>query len=217
MIDGIRFKVCGLTSLVDAEKADRCGADYLGFILYAKSPRHLTLTQYRAMAARLPDRRRVAVSVDPTDEELAAMRDAGFDYFQIHFAAGTPPERLAAWSRIVGARHLWLAPKLPPGTDVPAEVLAGAKFVLLDTYQSEGYGGSGRTGDWPKFARLQAEHPDHVWILAGGLTAENVGAAVRESGAKFVDVSSGIESAPGVKDPAKLEAFAAALRRAAGK
>ena len=66
MIDGIRFKVCGLTSLVDAEFADRCGADYLGFIFYPKSPRFISLEQFRAMAPRLPDRRKVAVSVEPT-------------------------------------------------------------------------------------------------------------------------------------------------------
>ena len=66
MIDGVRLKVCGLTSLVDAEGADRSGADYLGFILYPKSPRHIALAQYAALAPRLPDRRRVAVTVEPT-------------------------------------------------------------------------------------------------------------------------------------------------------
>src|SRR5688572_6870931 len=107
MIDGIRFKVCGLTSLVDAEWADKCGADCLGFILHPKSPRHISLDQYRAMAPRLPERRKVAVSVEPTDAELAAMRDAGFDYFQIHYRLETPDAQLAAWSRIVGEKHLW--------------------------------------------------------------------------------------------------------------
>src|SRR5215217_2648537 len=116
MIDGIRFKVCGLTSLVDAEFADRCGADYLGFIFYPKSPRAISLAQYRAMAPRLPDRRKVAVSVEPSLDELGAMRDAGFDYFQIHFSESASDETLSAWSRLVGEKHLWLAPKLPPET-----------------------------------------------------------------------------------------------------
>src|SRR5688572_16818055 len=98
MIDGIRFKVCGLTSLIDAEFADRCGADYLGFIFYPKSPRHITLAQYRAMAPRLPDRQKVAVSVEPTRDELAAMKDAGFDYFQIHFRTDIPDAQLSDWS-----------------------------------------------------------------------------------------------------------------------
>src|SRR3954469_12890306 len=118
MIDGIRFKVCGLTSLVDAEFADRCGADYLGFILYPKSPRYISLAQYQAMAPRLPDRRKVAVSVEPTVPELTAMRDAGFNYFQIHHRPDTPDATLTAWSRVVGEKHLWLAPKLPPEADV---------------------------------------------------------------------------------------------------
>src|SRR4051812_24923907 len=84
MIDGIRFKVCGLTSLVDAEFADKCGADYLGFNFYPKSPRAISLAQYRAMLMRLPERKKVAVLVEPSVDELAGLRDAGLDYFQIH-------------------------------------------------------------------------------------------------------------------------------------
>ena len=115
MIDGIRIKVCGLTSLVDAEFADRCGADYLGFNFHPASPRYISLDQFRAMAPRLPERRKVAVSVEPSIAALAAQRDAGFDYFQIHFRPETPDAQLTAWSRAVGEKHLWLAPKLPPG------------------------------------------------------------------------------------------------------
>src|SRR3954471_8959829 len=96
MIDGIRFKVCGLRSLVDAEFADRCGADYLGFIFHPKSPRYIPIEQYRAMAPRLPDRRKVAVSVEPTVADLSAMREAGFHYFQIHYRAETSDEQLSA-------------------------------------------------------------------------------------------------------------------------
>lgn len=215
MIDGIRFKVCGLASLVDAEFADRCGADYLGFIFYPPSPRSISLAQYRAMAPRLPDRRKVAVTVEPSLEELATLREAGFDYFQIHFSPGTADDRLTGWSRLVGGKHLWLAPKLPPGEDVSAVTLACAKFVLLDTFHRDGFGGSGQIGDWPKFARHQSAHPENFWILAGGLNAENVGEALRQTGARFVDVNSGVESAPGVKDHAKLRAFTVALHRAA--
>ena len=99
MIDGIRFKVCGLTSLVDAEFADRCGADYLGFIFHPKSPRYVSLEQFRAMAPRLPERRKVAVSVEPTLDELKAMQAAGFDYFQIHYRIELPDTTLTEWSR----------------------------------------------------------------------------------------------------------------------
>jgi phosphoribosylanthranilate isomerase len=214
MIDGIRFKVCGLTSLVDAEFADRCGADYLGFIFHPASPRNISLTQYQAMAPRLPDRRRVAVTVEPSVERLTELRDAGFHYFQIHFRPELPAAQLEAWSRVVGEKHLWLAPKFPPGAEVPPAALAVAKFILFDTFHAGGFGGSGRTGDWPAFARHQAAHPGNFWILAGGLNAENIGPALAASQARFVDVNSGVESAPGVKDESKLKAFVVALHRA---
>lgn len=207
MIDGIRFKVCGLTSIVDAEFADRCGADCLGFILHPKSPRHIPLLQFAAMRARLPERRKVAVSVEPADDDLRAMKDAGFDFFQIHFRPDVPERQLMSWAKIVDSGRLWLAPKLPPGTEVPPAALAVAKFILLDTFQAEGFGGSGKTGDWELFQRLQAAHPQNVWILAGGLGPDNIGAALRASGARFVDVNSGVESAPGVKDHEKLKRF----------
>lgn len=215
MIDGIRVKVCGLTSLVDAEFADRCGADYLGFIFHPQSARCISFAQFQAMAPRLPQRRKVAVSVEPTLDALAAQRDAGFDYFQIHHRLEMPEPQIAAWSQLVGPKHLWLAPKLPPGTAVPAAVRAAAKFILFDTFHAAGFGGSGQTGDWAGFARAQAAHPENFWILAGGLNPENIGDALRASGAKFVDVNSGVESAPGVKDEAKLKRFIVRLHEAA--
>ncbi|HVU23606.1 MAG TPA: phosphoribosylanthranilate isomerase [Opitutus sp.] len=214
MIDGIRFKVCGLTTLVDAEFADRCGADYLGFILYPKSPRFVSPTKYAAMARLLPDRKRVAVSVEPTTAELAAMAAAGFESFQVHFRAETPLATIAGWSEQVGPERLWLAPRLPPGSDVPAELLPLAKTFLLDTFEAGAFGGTGKTGDWGKFARHRAAHPGKTWILAGGLSADNVGEALQASGARFVDVNSGVEAAPGVKDHDKLKRFVVALHRA---
>jgi phosphoribosylanthranilate isomerase len=216
MIAGIRFKVCGLTSLVDAEAADRCGADYLGFILHPLSPRRVTLEQFRAMAGRLPDRKKVAVAVEPTAEELKAIKEAGFDSFQLHVRTEIEAARLAEWRSMVAPQNLWLAPKLPPERDVPTAMLAVADNFVLDTYHAGGFGGSGQIGDWGKFARHRTAHPGKNWILAGGLNAANVAEALAQSGARFVDVNSGVESAPGVKDAAKLEAFAAALRQAAG-
>jgi phosphoribosylanthranilate isomerase len=204
MIDGIQFKVCGLTSLVDAEFADRCGADYLGFILYPKSPRYLSLAQYRSMAARLPGRRHVAVMVEPAVEELTAAKEAGFDRFQLHFRPETPRSEVSRWSELVGADRLWLAPKLPPEAPLAPEWLPLAGTFLLDAFHTGVFGGSGQTGDWGKFARCRAAHPDKTWILAGGLNPDNVGEALRASGARFIDVNSGVESAPGVKDHAKL-------------
>jgi phosphoribosylanthranilate isomerase len=213
MIAGVRVKICGLTSLVDVDLADGIGADYLGFILHPASPRCVRLEQFAAMAPRLPTARKtVAVLVEPADEVLAAARDAGFSAFQIHFRPETPPARLGAWSGLVGPDRLWLAPRLPPGSGIDPAWLPLARTFLVDTYRSDGFGGSGRTGDWEAFARFRAAHPGHTWILAGGLSPENIAAARRASGARVLDVNSGVESAPGIKDPAKLRALALALR-----
>ncbi|MCC5021339.1 MAG: phosphoribosylanthranilate isomerase [Candidatus Synoicihabitans palmerolidicus] len=215
MIDGIRLKFCGLTTLVDVEMADRLGVDFLGFILYAKSPRYLSLRQYVDMSPRLPDgRKRVAVMVEPTEAELAEVQAAGFARFQVHHRWEVEAEVLKGWSEQVGRDRLWLAPKLPPERDLPSAVLDATATVLADTYHRGGFGGSGRTGDWARFARLQRENPEHLWILAGGLTPGNVGSVLDQSEAKFIDVSSGIEAAPGIKDHGKMKALVLAVHRA---
>lgn len=214
MIDDLGFKVCGLTSLDDALFADRCGADFLGFNLYPKSPRYFSLAQFAALAPRVSPQKRMAVMVEPTAPELAAARAAGFDFFQIHFRHDFAPESIAVWSAAIGAENLWLAPKLPPGVDVAPALLPYAQSFLLDTFQANVFGGTGRTGDWPKFARHRQKYPDKTWVLSGGLNPENIGEALRQTGARFVDVNSGVESAPGVKDHGKLERFVAQLNAA---
>lgn len=216
MIEGIRLKVCGLTSLVDAEFADQVGADYLGFNLHPKSPRRLTLAQYRAMRERLPKGRQwVAVMVEPTEADLEAAVDAGFHLFQIHFRPEMPLEQVAAWSERVTPARLWLAPRLAPGAPLDRDWLPLARTILVDTFQPSAFGGSGRTGDWPGFARLREAYPECTWILAGGLNPENVATALEHTGARVVDVNSGVEAGPGVKDHAKLRALALAIRESA--
>jgi phosphoribosylanthranilate isomerase len=211
MINGIRLKVCGLTSLVDAEMADRAGADYLGFVLYPKSPRAVTLEHYRAMAPRLPARRKVAVTVEPTGAELREIAAAGFDIVQVHFDGERFPEAVAEWAAEGGTERLWLAPRLTPGSDVPPAVLALANTFLFDAFVADQFGGSGKTADWTKFRRHGEAHPEKTWILAGGLGPDNVDVALKATGARFVDVNSGVEASPGVKDQAKLTAFALQL------
>src|SRR5580698_5014829 len=193
MINSIHFKVCGLTSLVDAEFADHCGAAYLGFILYPPSPRGVTLEQFGEIQGKLPLRKKVAVCVTPTVAELQALAAAGADFFQIHFPHITPLETLRAWSQAVGPDKLWLAPRLPPPLDVAPAWLPLAETFLLDTFHADKFGGTGRTGDWIKFRRHQQVHPQKNWILSGGLNPENIGDALRQSGAHFVDVNSGVE------------------------
>lgn len=207
MIAGVKLKVCGLTTLADAEFSAQYGADYLGFNLYPQSPRYLALAQYKMIASQLPAKDKVAVMVSPTGAELTAAAAAGFDYFQVHFPLDTAPGIVGGWAEMVGIKRLWLAPKLPPAEDVPAALLPFADSFLFDTFHAEGFGGSGRTGDWGKFARHLVRHPEKTWILAGGLSPENIAVAVTQTGALFVDVNSGVESAPGVKDAAKLRRF----------
>jgi phosphoribosylanthranilate isomerase len=224
MIDGIQWKACGLTSLRDAEAADDAGADYLGFIFYSKSPRYVSHAQYQAMAPLLPERKqggtrplqRVAVSVEPELSEVQWFIEQGFDRLQIHFRVDLPLARVTAWSELITADKLWLAPKIPPGIPLPAALLPNARTFLLDTFATDKFGGTGKTGDWASYHELKAAHPDTTWILSGGLSPENVGEALRATDARFLDVNSGAESAPGVKDPAKLKAFAAAIQSALG-
>jgi phosphoribosylanthranilate isomerase len=211
MVNGIRLKICGLTSLVDAESADRAGADFLGFNLFEKSPRRVTLASFRSLVGRLPARKKVAVMVEPSATELTEASAAGFDFFQIHFPVGLAVATVADWAEAVGSGRLWLAPRLRPGTNLPLNLLPLTQTFLLDTYDAEKAGGTGRTGDWVGFRRHQETHPAKTWILAGGLNPENIGRALAATGAKFVDVNSGVEASPGVKDAAKLSRLVAQM------
>jgi phosphoribosylanthranilate isomerase len=214
MIHGVRFKVCGLTSLVDAEAADAVGADYLGFILYPKSPRYVSFAQFAAMTPRLPPRKKVAVVVEPTAEALVEIKAAGFDYVQVHFSPTTSLVTVERWLEVIPRERLWLAPRVPPGQELDSSFIALVDHVLLDTYHPQAHGGTGQTGDWTSFKALRVSFPHVNFILAGGLNPENIGAALATTGARWVDVNSGIESAPGVKDHTKIQAFVSALRQA---
>jgi phosphoribosylanthranilate isomerase len=212
MIQGIKLKVCGLTSMRDAAFAEHRGADHLGFILYPGSPRYVPLDKFRALAGTSPKGKRVAVSVAPAAEELRAFEAAGADFFQIHFPEETSPDTVRAWSQTVGPAKLWLAPRLSPAADVPEALLPLAGVFLLDAFCPDKFGGTGQPGDWLKFARHQKSYPEKTWILSGGLNPHNIARALAESGARWIDVNSGVESAPGTKDPAKIEAFVRGMR-----
>jgi len=215
MIDGVRLKLCGVRSLVDAAFADQLGFDALGFNMHQSSPRYLDLAQYRNMVPNLPDgRERVAVVVAPDDDRLGEIAAAGFDRFQIHFPSETPLERIEGWSRRVGKTNLWLAPKRAPGRCFAEAWLEHADTFLLDTYAKDKFGGTGETGDWGEFRELRECYPAKRWILAGGLRPDNLGPALRESGSRYVDINSGVEVAPGIKDHAKMRAAVLAIHDA---
>lgn len=212
MIDGVRIKFCGLTSLVDAIHADKLGADYLGFILHPKSPRFISLRDFENFAPNLPPgRKQVAVMVTPESTDLVAARDAGFDRFQLHFPAETELSHLAEWRELVGRDRIWLVPRRPPETEFDSRWLEFGDTVLVDTYSADRFGGTGKTGNWSEFRALRDLSADHTWILSGGLSPKSVADAMAVSGARFLDINSGVEAAPGIKDHAKMNAIILAI------
>jgi len=211
----VQIKVCGLAREADIDLALELGADYCGFIVYPKSPRGVSLERAAQLAARVPEGKRVLVDVETGSEELERRRGLGFDYFQIHTGLRgglATPAALAAWSGLVGKERLWLAPRVAPGQGFPEATLEFADTILVDTFKKGRYGGTGQTGDWARFAQLQETYPDSHWILAGGLSPANVSEALVETGARHLDLNSGVESSPGVKDEAKLRELFRVLR-----
>lgn len=209
-----KVKVCGITRAEDAELALAEGTDSLGFILYEKSPRKITLSQAQGLFvdAKIPEAKRVVVDVSPDINRLTNWKNGGFSFYQLHFPHDLSRERISDWAGLVGPENLWLAPKLPPEEPFPKDLIEFADNFLIDGHSSDAYGGTGQTADWSRFAEWKRLWPHKGWILAGGLSPENIREALNLSGADRVDANSGVESAPGIKDPAKLRAFFTAAR-----
>jgi len=203
----VKVKVCGLTRESDVDLALELGADYLGFNVYTKSPRGLSFRRAVELARRVPEGRSVLVDVETGADDLERYREGGFDFFQIHAGLNLGLASLAAWSGLVGYERLWIAPRLGPTDAFPQMVLEFANTVLLDGFHKELYGGTGKTGDWKGFADLKKNHPGISWVLAGGLNPGNVSEAVASSGAETIDLCSGVESEPGLKDSVKMRAL----------
>lgn len=201
-------KFCGITRPEDAATAVRLGADAVGINFHPASVRFVSdEARARDIAAASGDKRivRVGVFVNRTAEEILHLGEAaGLDQYQLHGDEG--PDQVRA-----------LAPKAYKAFRVQDEsILTRIRFYphslfLLDAYSKDAYGGTGETFAWD-IAR-KAKALGRV-ILAGGLTPENVGEAIRAAQPAMVDVAGGIESEPGVKDTGKMEAFIAAVREA---
>jgi phosphoribosylanthranilate isomerase len=208
----IFVKICGITCAEDARAAVEAGADALGFVFWPGSPRYVAPRAAAAIAAELPPLvKRVGVFVDASPEDLRRTADeAGLEVLQLHGAE--PPE---AFARL--PRPAWKALRVGPGfRTADAAAFAGAAAgVLVDTCRDGPPGGTGAAFDWSQVTGLRERLP--FLLLAGGLDPDNVARAIAIVRPHGVDVSSGVESRPGRKDAAKLRAFVAAARSAAGR
>lgn len=207
-----RIKLCGLTDPAALDAAIAARADYAGFNFYPPSPRFLPLDRAAELGAQAAGRiGRVGVFVDADDAAIAAAVSAAqLDAIQLH--GSESPARAAELRHRFGL-PVWRVIGVAKGDDLAkAAAYAGAAdFILFDAKTPKGTlpGGMGLAFDWALLARLRISLP---WGLAGGLTPANVAEAVQITGAPLVDAASGIESAPGQKDPALIAAFCAAAR-----
>lgn len=209
----VSVKICGLTSAAHVDAAARAGAAYGGFVFFAKSPRHLSIAQARALALHAPvGLAKVALVVDAEDAFLDALTaQVPLDMLQLH--GHETPERVLA----VKARYglpVMKAVGVADAADLASleSYLKVADQVLVDAKPPKDAdlpGGNGLAFDWRLIAGRRWPIP---WMLAGGLSPQNVGDAIAMTGARQVDVSSGVETAPGVKDGARIAAFVAAAQ-----
>jgi phosphoribosylanthranilate isomerase len=209
-------KICGVKTLDDALASLDAGADMLGFNYHPPSPRYLTVDECARLAAHVRNRGEavtlVGVFVNRPPAEVAAILDAcGLDLAQL---SGDEPldDLLAIGPRAFKAIRAITESDAVEQARCYGVILANGPALLLDASAAAGsFGGTGQTADWQIAAALAAEMP---LMLAGGLRPENVAAAIGIARPWGVDVASGVESAPGIKDPRKIAAFVANARQA---
>jgi phosphoribosylanthranilate isomerase len=208
------IKICGVTTADALDTAIAGRADYVGFNFFPPSPRSLNAREAAVLGARAQGRIvRVGVFVNADDGLIGeAIAAAGLDVLQLH---GEESPQRAARLRSQFGLPVWKVISVAGADDVgqAAVYREAADFILFDAKTPKGTlpGGMGLTFDWNLLAGSKGVLP---WGLAGGLTSDNVAAAIQATGAPLVDTSSGVESAPGIKDAAKITAFCAAARSA---
>ena len=197
----VLVKICGLRTAVDCRLALKAGAQALGFVHYQPSPRHLQLEQIKALVRQLPPFAcSVGLLVNPTEAQILAMHATGVHCLQIHGSGGEICTRLG----IAYIQTLAVADS-QSFADIDNAIYANSQALLLDTYHKAAVGGQGISFDWS----LIPSKLNKPIILAGGLHPDNVAEAVRRVQPYAVDVSSGVESAPGTKDPQRIRSFIA--------
>lgn len=212
-MDEIRVKICGLRDSAHVRAAVRSGAAYLGFNFFGKSPRYVNISEASDLADAVPPGvARVALVVDADDAMLDALFESmGIDMFQLH--GNESPDRVAEIRTRYGL-PVMKAVGIRSEADLAGLEDHGrvADQLLVDAKPPEGAvlpGGNGLAFDWRLIAGRRWPVP---WLLAGGLTPQNVGEAIRLTGARQVDVSSGVETAPGMKDEQLIADFVRAAQ-----
>ncbi|MEP2715492.1 phosphoribosylanthranilate isomerase [Pseudophaeobacter sp.] len=217
-MSAVRVKICGLKSPQDLAAAADAGAAYVGFVFFPKSPRNISIEQAAALALEAPvGLCKVALTVNADDASLDALTAAvPLDMLQLH--GSESPERVAAVKaryglpvmKAIGVADAGDLPQIDLYAQVADQLLIDAK----PPKDADLPGGNGLAFDWRLLAgRKYWQRP---WMLAGGLTPENVAEAIRMTGARQVDVSSGVEAAPGQKDAALISSFTTAALSAVG-
>jgi phosphoribosylanthranilate isomerase len=212
----LTVKICGLRTPETLHAAIEAGADWVGFVFFPKSPRHISLDEAKALAPLVAGRaKKVALLVDPSDglmaDVIAALQP---DFLQLH--GHETPERVSEIRQRFGVPLI----KAVGIADQDDLTRAGAYESLVDWMlydakppkQAVLPGGNGVSFDW---TLLKEAGKQHHFMLSGGLDAGNVANALAITGAAGVDVSSGVESAPGIKDPERIKAFMTAVRHSA--
>ncbi len=210
-----RVKICGIKTAEIMDAAVDAGAEYVGLVFFAKSPRHVTIAHAHALASRARTRGGasvVALMVDPRDDEVAAVA-SGLkpDYLQLH--GHETPERVREIRRLIA---LPIIKAIPVSTAEDAakglDYRGSVDLILFDAKPPPNAalpGGNGVVFDWTVLRAIRAEFP---FMVSGGLTADNVAAAIAACDPLAVDVSSGVEAAPGVKDADLIRQFIAAAK-----
>ena len=205
------IKICGLSTAPTLEAAIDAGADMAGFVFHEKSPRHIDLGTARGLGALAAGRiKKVALTIDADDDALAAVVEAlSPDYLQFH--GSESPARVEAVKARFGLPAIKAIGVATENDVLKAKDFASADIILFDAKPAPGAGlpgGAGVVFDWRLLRNISAIS----WMLSGGLSAENLAEALKVTGASGVDVSSGVESARGIKDISRINAFIGAAR-----
>jgi phosphoribosylanthranilate isomerase len=206
----MEIKICGITNMEDASFVTRCGADAIGFIFYAKSPRHVTPERVKEIIAKIPTEiTKVGVFVNHDVAEVNETIDfCGLDLVQLHgdespVYCGQFPQ-----SQVIKT----FAPRTED--DLAKVKEYPVKAILVDAHDPVRYGGTGEQADWSLAAKVKAMHP---LILAGGLSMANIKEAIEQASPHAVDINSGVEIAPGKKDHQKVKAIIDLVHQLGGK